>query len=687
MMNVAKSAQIRHCPTSYGWISFPSLWFHTFHPAVMKRVSGFFFSILLTASLCFPIVASAQYFQKLNTGALANQVDQSVGVAWGDLNLDGHLDLIITNFWPDLCTFYLNDGTGTFVQQTDVAFTQAAHNAPSPSIGDYDNDGRPDLHIAILDLPNKLFRNVDGSFFDQMLEDEVATVLGDSRSSTWADYNNDGHLDLVVINRFTAANQLFRNNGDGSFSFVGKGPITEDQGNSSTATWADFDMDNDPDLYITNVEDQNNILYINNGDGTFMKDSDDLVSNDGASSAGSSWGDYDNDGDLDLFVANGLNQNNSLYNYDRRKNTFNRVDESIISNDGGFSHGSTWVDFDNDGYLDLFVGNRNNEANFLYQNNGDGTFTRILEDPLVQDKGNPAGIAWADADSDGDLDVLLTDSDTKVGGGNDFFLNAGNDNNWINVRLVGSDSNADGIGAKIAIKTTTGGKPLRQLREVTARDGAYGQSSINAEFGLGDAIGVQKMIVLWPSGKLQIFRQLPANQFITIYEDEPVALLANFTDTATLDALAPTFDAMAKGQNQTIYDGGYQMMRLIGEIGAGGSIGGDFFDSLNDDAIQSIAEENFLPTDFMVSAYPNPAHRQASFTFALPEAAAVSFGVYDMLGREVHRATLAGLQPGNSQLLDMDLSTLMPGVYLYRALFDTAEGRSIIKTGTLNVIR
>jgi len=185
-------------------------------------------------------------------------------------------------------------------------------------------------------------------------------------------------------------------------------PIFTDGGRSKGVAWGDFDRDGFMDLFITN-SDASNFLYRNKGDGTFLRIRDDIVVTDAGDSYGCSWGDFDNDGFLDLFVANSDDENNFLYK-NNRDGTFTKITEGDLVNDGGHSMGVGWADFDNDGFLDLFVANSDGENNFLYNNNQDGTFTKVTEGDLVNDGGHSMGVGWADFDNDGFLDLYVPNS-------------------------------------------------------------------------------------------------------------------------------------------------------------------------------------------------------------------------------------------------------------------------------------
>ena len=216
--------------------------------------------------------------------------------------------------------------------------------------------------------------------------------------------DNDGDLDLFVANIHALIldpnNFLYRNDGSGNFVKITNGPVVNDGGDSRSSGWGDFDNDGNLDLFVANgifennddfFEEENNFLYRNDGSGSFVKFTTGPVANDGGVSFGSSWGDFDNDGTLDLFVTNALG-NNFLYRNDQDTG-FIKITSGPVANDGGSSFGSSWGDIDNDGDLDLFVANFGGN-NFLYRNDQEVDFLKITNGPAVNDGGFSVGGSW-----------------------------------------------------------------------------------------------------------------------------------------------------------------------------------------------------------------------------------------------------------------------------------------------------
>jgi enediyne biosynthesis protein E4 len=480
--------------------------------------------------MCLTAAANAQIFTKVTDGDLVNDGGDSRAVNWIDYDNDGDLDLYVTN-GPQAGEnnfLYQNNGDGTFTKITSDVIVNDGKASDGSTWGDYDNDGDIDLFIANWWGHNNLLysNNGDGSF---TFESALAPSLGATYSETgsWGDYNNDGFLDLYVCNSFNnLRNQLFQNNGDGTFTLITTGAIVTDQNYSRNADWIDFDNDGNLDLYITNEENQNNVLYKGSSDGTFTKVTGLNIVSDGGNSTSSNWEDIDNDGDFDLFVANYNNQNNFLY-LNNGDGTFTKVTGENVVTDGGSSFGSSFGDIDNDGDLDFIVTNafvNASQVNFFYLNNGDGTFTRDTS-IVSTETGWSYGAAFGDYDDDGYLDLFVAKC-YQAAEDNSLFRNNGGSNNWIKFDLVGAESNLSAIGAVVKLKAEINGEPVWQMRRVAGQNGYCGQN-LQLHFGLGDAASADSIIIEWPSGINQIITHQSINQKLSISEDTTLTSVNN----------------------------------------------------------------------------------------------------------------------------------------------------------------
>ena len=323
---------------------------------------------------------------------------------------------------------------------------------------------------------------------------------------------------------------LYHNKGNGVFEKITTGAIVNDGGYSASVSWGDYDGDGCVDLFVANVNNQPNFLYHNNCDGSFSKITAGPVATDVGFSSTSNWVDYDNDGDLDLFVGN-WHVDNFLYRNDGG-GTFTKITTGVIVTDGNVQD-SSWADYDNDGDMDLLVGPPEIGLQRLYQNNGDGTFTRITSEPIVADSGTPMGV-WGDYDNDGDLDLFGAERD----GNNHLYRNDGNENHWIQIKLIGAGpkqartatgANKSAIGARVTAMATINGRTVQQMQEVSGQTGFIGQNSLDAEFGLGDATMINAITVKWPSGAVQVLTNMAVDQVLTIRE--PLAPLEAILST------------------------------------------------------------------------------------------------------------------------------------------------------------
>jgi hypothetical protein len=495
--------------------------------------------------------AGAQDFTRILTGDPVTDGEGSRSVAWVDVDNDGDLDLFVTNgrSGGENNMLYINDGTGVLVRNTTSIIANDGRSSDGATFGDYDNDGRIDAFVANwYGQNNLLYHNSGVSGFTQITTEPPASDGGFSEAGSWADYDLDGDLDLFVANSGgDLRNFLYRNNGNGSFTRVDTGVVATETLPSRHGAWGDYDNDGDPDLFVANEGSTFNSLYQNLGGGTFQRITTGPVVTTVADSWGGSWGDFDNDGDLDLFVANNGNQLNNLYINDGT-GQFTSAPNSPVTLTFSWSVGSTWADYDNDGDLDLFVADgwgvtaSQKQKNLLYINDGAGGFVAATGHAVVTDSGWSYGAAWGDYDRDGDVDLMVARWQGESEHNTLYRNEVGSANSWVAVDLVATVSNNSAIGARVRARAVIGGTPVWQLREVSSQDGYCSQNSLTVELGLGDAGQVDSLEIRWPSGQIDVYVDVAAGQRLLAVEGIGLCAGADGDRDGALDPGSPAGD-------------------------------------------------------------------------------------------------------------------------------------------------
>jgi enediyne biosynthesis protein E4 len=453
----------------------------------------------------------------------------SGAVSWVDQNGDGYLDLFLSAGPTSLRHLYTNNHAGGFNRVTAGNLVTDTEGGASVW-GDYDNDGREDLFEVSLapGVRNFVYHNAGLGKFDRIATNQIASVAGFFTSPSWVDYDCDGLLDAFFTD-WEKPNRLYHNLGGGVFQAVTNGIVVSDAArNSNGCSWSDYNNDGFPDLLVCN-RNGSACLYHNDGGGRFTK----ITNNIGTLTAGSSsvaWADYDNDGDMDLFVTGNGNG--------RRRILFRNVGNGAfavanglgsLTSDIGEDSAVAWGDYDNDGDLDLFIASgaifnaANGFRDFLYRNNGDGTFTRIFTGSLVNDNGEASGAAWADFNQDGFLDLYVANAQKLAPDKNALYRNNGNSNAWMTIRCEGRVSNASAIGAKVRLLASIDGRTVWQLREISGSTCNGSQPSREVHFGLGDATNASIIRVEWPSGIVQELVSVPARQHLILREPSRIS--------------------------------------------------------------------------------------------------------------------------------------------------------------------
>jgi hypothetical protein len=495
------------------------------------------------------------------------------GVAVFDYNNDGLLDIFFTNGAeiPSLeksdpgyfNRLFRNNGDGTFTDVTEQAGLKGTGYSMGVAAGDYDNDGFEDLYIAGVNRNQLFHNNGDGTFTDATQKAGVSgtvPALGKAWAVTagWFDYNNDGLLDLFVVNyldysigtavlchveeaptycspnRFHGTpNILYRNNGDGTFTDVSiPSHVSRYVGKGMGVAFADYDNDGLTDVFISNDTFPNYLLH-NNGDGTFT---DVAVvagvayteSGKTVAGMGTDFRDLDNDGKPDIFHTAMFGDTFPLY---RNLGGGQFEDATVAAGLGSFTSSLTaWgtgaFDFDNDGYKDLFTADSeilDNSMqvahrpfalpNGLFRNKGGLTF-EDLSTKAGAGFTLPAahrGAAFGDFNNDGKIDIVVT----VLNGLPELLMNrSGNQNHWIILKLIGTKSNRDGIGTRIKVTTSHGS----QYNHATTAVGYNSSSDKRVHFGLGQSTVIDRIELLWPSGIKQVLTQVKADQVLAVRE-------------------------------------------------------------------------------------------------------------------------------------------------------------------------
>jgi hypothetical protein len=492
---------------------------------------------ILTIALAPTALPGPANFTRITTGPHVSDGGVSFGASWIDYDNDGWLDIYVGNQGSPAGQnnfLYHNEGDGSFTKITTEVIVNDGAVTYSHCWGDYDNDGDADLYVGRwYDQTNYFFANDgDGTFTQLAAAGDLTTDPGYSTHHAWVDIDNDGDLDLYSQNEhasspFSQANVMFRND-DGIFSKITTGEIVTDVYNSHGLGWSDYDDDGDMDLFVANAYDnypggpQLNGLYRNEGNFDFTKIVSGPVATDVSMAYAPAWGDYDNDGDQDLYVGNGPPNPANLFYSNNGDGSFTKITTGVIATATTYTTSSSWVDYDNDGDLDLFLTTHFSDQsaprrNALYDNNGDSTFTRITDGNIVIDEGLYWAAAWGDYDRDGDLDVYIV---KPWNADNVLYRNDGNGNNWLEVTCVGTVSNASAIGAKVRVKATIFGSSVWQLREISPSTGYCQQHAISAHFGLGDASVADSIRVEWPSGLVETLLDVSVNQHLAVVEGE-----------------------------------------------------------------------------------------------------------------------------------------------------------------------
>ena len=447
-----------------------------------------------------------------------------------DMNGDYLDDIVAPHYQAgvdvDVNVLYQNSGAPGFTLQTRTMPNTIYRPDWSIAAGDYDKNGFNDLLFGNGGGAALVLQNDQGTAFDVVYETAQYVF---SQRTNFVDIDADGNLDAFMCHD-VGPNVYFKNDGQGGFDF-GQGGLGDwSSGGNYGSIWIDFDNDGDMDLFIAKCrgggdEAALDELHRNNGDGTFTNIAAQVGWANLHQAWSAAWADFDNDGDLDVLIGSSagafgtFDPNNPLHAHKLYRNDGNAVFTEVTTGSGYDTFATPSLehvahDFDNDGYVDVLGG-----GNKIMHNNGNWTFSPIA----IPAGSGPIG----DLNNDGFLDIL---------NGNVAYFNYGNDNHWIKIHLKGIESNSNGIGARVEVYTTTPGLE-KQIREIRSGDGFRFMSSLNANFGLGAATTVEKVVVKWPSGTVDTLLNPAINTPLLVVEGEHV--LGNGTFEAAAFTVYP----------------------------------------------------------------------------------------------------------------------------------------------------
>ncbi len=483
------------------------------------------------------------------------------GIAIFDYDNDGYLDILIAAAHGG-CNLYHNNADGTFTDVSIGSGWDGCVNGFALTVGDYDNDGYTDVFVTRLGFyagECQLYHNNGDGTFTDVTKQAGLKVWGPGFTASWIDYDGDGRLDLFIANNLgglferKTPNRLFHNNGDGTFT-----EVTEEAGLSTLwptigGAWGDYDNDGRPDLFLSNGLGRSQ-LYHNNGDGTFTDVSKEAGLDAICFGSPAFWWDYDNDGWMDIAQFCWSDHEDVLYTWEHgegpadghpmrvyhnnRDGTFTEVGREIGLNGCFGTMSGNAADFNNDGYLDVVLGNGSPKMDRLepmtvLQNDGQ-KFHNITFSAGFPVLGKSHGINMADLFGDGRMSILVAAGGAYPG---DLLTTAVYypkklAGNYLNLRLKGTRSNRSAIGARVSIEA--GGR--RQMREVTGGTN-FGCLPLEQHFGLAETTVIDFLEIRWPSGLEQIFEGLPVNRTLEFTEG-----LGTWEDAYPIRAMLATSD-------------------------------------------------------------------------------------------------------------------------------------------------
>lgn len=485
----------------------------------------FNYKVLFASSIFFSQACLAQNVVMTdvsNSAGFSSLLTLTQSVAWGDFNNDGYQDIFLSNAGGNV--LMQNNQDGTFANITESAGITGVSSGSNVgvSVGDLDNDGDLDIYVThINDGDDQLFRN-DGinpetatvSFTDVAASSDV-TISRSARGMVFVDYDRDGLLDMYVM---ASGNSLmYHNLGNLQFEEVSSSIGTQGSDRDVGVVATDLNHDGWPDLFVANRSLEATQLY-RNDQGIFT----DIAVSSGTDIAGLGMGvvafDYDNDLDFDLYwttwPGEGETPQSNVLFENNGNSTFSTSSTSQLEDATGWGISAAIADVNNDGWMDLFVANGFDDSSTpskFYLNNGDKSFSDISNTLSVIPK-DCRGVAFADYDNDGDQDMIITGGSLETP--RLYRNDTVSSNHWVDIHLSGSQSNLSAIGTRVEVDTGT----QKYVRELRGGEGRGNQSSLNLHFGLGNNDQISKIRVEWPSGQVSVVKPDNIDQVIKIQE-------------------------------------------------------------------------------------------------------------------------------------------------------------------------
>jgi hypothetical protein len=539
-----------------------------------------------------------------NNMGIQNTTTGRFGCAWGDFDDDGDLDLFVSENPHSL---YRNDGDTLIDVAAEVGLVDSVGGYPTGAVWcDIDNDY--DLDLISMNSGVNIFQNDDGMFSNISVEANVEEI--DSGVQLWqptvGDYDKDGDLDIAYSGYDQGAATQ-----EGVYARLlnNDGMVFEDVAEDvlgwqiDVEAWnpffVDYDNDNDLDLWLPAIRSELEMSWLLQNQGGVFAAGPEIIAN---AAIASSWGDFDNDGDFDLFIITWTGGNTGEGDMLYRNDGDEFVDiapDLGLEGPGGFSRGLCWGDYDNDGDVDLLIG-ANSGTQVLYRNDGVGTereFIDVSEETGVGVEGTYRTATFVDYDNDGFLDIYFNELEKLL------MHNEGNANHWLVIKPRGTVSNRDGIGARVRVVTGE----LSQIRQIEGGgNGGMTPGYPWAHFGLGDAIVVDSLIVTWPMGTVDVATDVEVDRHITFEEG-----------TGIVVGVA----AKPKPQQPTSF----------------------------------VLEQN----------YPNPFNPTTTISFSLARKSNVKLVLYNVLGDMVQEIAAGEYHAGQHEVV-FNAGELATGLYLYK---------------------